>query len=205
VIKRIREITPLNLEVSCTLGDLPNLPGSVALAALGAASTGVNYIKVSLLNIKTQEEAIYLLKCVAKAAREYNSSIKIAVSGFGDADRVGSVNPLMVPLIGYVAEVDVVMLDTGIKDGKNLFDFLKIDQLKAFVNEAHGYGLKSALAGSLRKENLPILCEIGVDIVGVRGAACNNGDRVKGRITREKVQELAQIIRNEEKKVSAGF
>ena len=49
VIKKIREITPPDIEVSCTLGEVPNLPGSVSLAALGAASLGVDYIKVGLL------------------------------------------------------------------------------------------------------------------------------------------------------------
>ncbi len=39
VIRRIRDIVPQRLEVSCTLGDLTNLPGSAALAAFGAAST----------------------------------------------------------------------------------------------------------------------------------------------------------------------
>ncbi|MCJ7559049.1 hypothetical protein MUO79_00325, partial [Candidatus Bathyarchaeota archaeon] len=39
VIKRIRAITPKNIEVSCALGDVPNLPGTISLAALGAATT----------------------------------------------------------------------------------------------------------------------------------------------------------------------
>ena len=30
IIERIREITPKNLEVSCTLGEVPNLPGSIS-------------------------------------------------------------------------------------------------------------------------------------------------------------------------------
>ena len=34
VIKQIKQITPKNLEVSCTLGEVGNLPGSVRLAAL---------------------------------------------------------------------------------------------------------------------------------------------------------------------------
>ena len=43
VIKKIREITPKNIEVSCTLGEVPNLPGSISLAALGAASLASPY------------------------------------------------------------------------------------------------------------------------------------------------------------------
>jgi uncharacterized protein (UPF0264 family) len=33
------------------------------------------------------------------------------------------------------------------------------------------------------------------DIVGFRGAACTNGDRLNGRVTREAVQELADIVK----------
>ena len=61
VIKRIREITPKNIQVSCTLGEVPNLPGSISLAALGAASLGVDYIKVGLYGFKTSQEAICLV------------------------------------------------------------------------------------------------------------------------------------------------
>ena len=61
VIKRIREITPKNIQVSCTLGEVPNLPGSISLAALGAASLGVDYIKVGLYGFKTAQEAVCLL------------------------------------------------------------------------------------------------------------------------------------------------
>jgi uncharacterized protein (UPF0264 family) len=206
VIRRIREVTPKQLEVSCTLGDLPNLPGSVALAALGAASLGVNYIKCSLLGVESSQEAVYLLKMVVKAAKASNSSIKIVAAGFADADRVGSVNPLLIPQIAQQAEVDAAMLDTAVKDGKNLQTFLTLDQLTAFVDAAHGYGLSAALAGSLKKQDLPALCALGTDIVGVRGAACTNGDRVKGIVTKEKVAQLAQIIKNAQKqRVPTGF
>ncbi len=173
---------------------MPNLPGSVALAALGAASTGVNYIKASLYGVKTKEEAVYLIRNVVKAVRDYNSSIMVVVAGFADADRVGSVNPLMVPQIAKEAQADIAMLDTAVKDGKNLLNFLRIDELKWFVDEAHNCGLKAALAGSLRKENLCTLCALGVDIIGVRGAACTGGDRVNGYVTKEKVADLVQIV-----------
>lgn len=202
VIKHIREITPPNLEVSCTLGDLPNLPGSVSLAAYGAASTGVDYIKCSLLGVKTAKEAVYLLQNVVKAVRECNPNAKVAAAGFADAQRVGSINPMLIPKIAHQAGADIAMLDTAIKDGKNLLSWLNTEQLKSFVEETHGYGLIAALAGSLKKEDLSQLFVVGADIVGVRGAACKTGDRVNGHITKEKVAELAKIIHNSQKQQS---
>ena len=199
IIRRIRQVTPANVEVSCTVGEAPNLPGSMALASLGAASTGVDYIKAGLFGLKTAEKAVYLMRNVTQAAKEYNPAINVVVSGYADASRVGTVDPMQVPKIAYEAKADVAMLDTAIKDGKNLFIFLTKPQLSRFVDEAHGYGLKASLAGSLQKENLPEVYALGADIAGVRGAACTLSDRVNGQITREKVQELVEIVKRGEK------
>jgi uncharacterized protein (UPF0264 family) len=178
---------------------MPNLPGSVALAAYGAALTGVNYIKCSMYGLKTREEAIYLLGNVVKAAKDVNPSIKIAAAGFADAERVGSIIPSLIPQIAREAKAGLTMLDTAIKDGKNILEFLNPLQIKSFIDESHHLGLTVALAGSIKKENLQQLCALGPDIIGVRGAACTQGDRVNGHIENEKVAELKQIIRNAQK------
>src|SRR5512137_938850 len=118
VIKRIREITPNTLQVSCTLGEIPNLPGSISLAALGAASLGVNFIKVGLYGL-TSEEAVFLLQNVRKAAKECNAKIKIVATGYADAEKIRAIDPMLIPEIAKKAQVDVAMLDTATKDGKN--------------------------------------------------------------------------------------
>jgi uncharacterized protein (UPF0264 family) len=199
VIKRIRQMAPANIEVSCTLGEMPNLPGSMALAALGAAVTGVDYLKAGLYGLKTPQEAVSLMQNVVKAAKDYNSSIKVVASGYADANRASTVDPLLVPKIAHQTQADIAMLDTAIKDGKNLFTFLTKHQLQNFVEEAHSYGLKAALAGSLLKEDLPVINALGADVVGLRGAACTLSDRVNGRITREKVRELVDAVKGTKK------
>ena len=199
IIRRIRQVTPANIEVSCTLGEAPNRPGSMALASLGAATTGVNYIKAGLYGVRTLEDAVYLMRGVTKAAKEYNPSIKVVASGYADANRISTVNPLLVPEIAHESQADIAMLDTAIKDGKTLFTFLTKPQLECFVDAAHSYGLKAALAGSLQKEDLLAVYALGADIVGLRSAACTLGDRVNGQITREKVQELVEILKHSEK------
>jgi hypothetical protein len=198
VIKRIKEITPKNIKVSCTLGEIPNLPGSISLAALGAASLGVDYIKVGLYGFKTLEEAVFLLQNVNKAAKECNSKIKVVATGYADAERIGALDPMLIPEIASKAQVDLAMIDTAVKDGKNLFNFLTVKQLEKFVDEAHKLGLEAALAGSLRKQDLPLLYGLGADVAGLRGAACTNSDRVSGQITRKLVQELVETIKQAE-------
>ncbi len=198
VIKKIKDITPKKLEVSCTLGEIGNLPGSFSLAAVGAASLGVDYIKVGLFGIKTPKEAIFLLQKVNRAAKECNPNIKVALAGYADAEKIGTIDPLLIPEIANKAQVEVAMLDTSIKDGKNLFDYLTIEQLRKFVNLAHSFGLVTALAGSLRKQDLPVVYGLNADIAGLRGAACTNNNRETGQITRKLVSELVDEVKQAE-------
>jgi len=194
VIRRIREITPRNIELSCTIGDLSNLPGAASLAALGAATTGVDYVKAGLRGVETIEDAVLLMRNISRAAKDYNSDIKIAAVGYADAEKADSVNPMFVPEIAREAEVDIAMIDTTVKDGGNLFTALSMGQLSRFVESSHAHGLKVAFAGSLKKQDLPKIHALGADIVGLRSAACTSGDRVHGRISRDKVRELKEIV-----------
>jgi len=202
VIRSIQQITPKNLKVSCTLGEVGNFPGSVSLAAYGAASLGVDYVKVGLYGIKTADEAVFLLQNVCRAAKECNPKIKVAVAGYADAGKIGAINPLLIPKIARRSKLDVAMVDTLVKDGKNLFDHLTLNQLKEFVDLAHSFGLEAALAGSLRKQDLAKVHGLGADIAGLRGAACTNNNRVTGQITRELVAELVRVMRQAEAKLS---
>ena len=200
VIKSIKGIAPKGVEVSCTVGDLPNLPGSVSLAVLGAAATGVDYVKVGLGKVNAMEDAVFLLRNAVRAAKNYDHSIRVAVTGYADAARIGSVNPLLIPEITAEANADVTMLDTSVKDGKNLFTFLTTAKLEQVVRGAHDKGLLVALAGSLTKEQIPLVHDLEVDIIGLRGAACTNGDRVHGRIVREAVRQIADTVRGFKKR-----
>jgi uncharacterized protein (UPF0264 family) len=202
IIKQIQKVTPPRVEVSCALGDLPNLPGSVSLAALGAATLNVNYVKVGVGGVKTRDEAVFLLKNAVKAVKEYDSSIKVVAAGYADAERVDSINPLWIAEIAVNANADVAMIDTAVKDGKTLLTFLTNQQLKQIVNDSHERGLLVALAGSLKKEQLPTILSLDADIVGLRGAACTNSDRLNGQVTKERVQELVGILKNNQIKAA---
>ena len=198
VIKRVREVTPQGVEVSATVGDVPDLPGTVSLAALGAAVSGVDYVKVGLYGPKTLDRAVYLMGEVCRAVKEYNAGVKVVAAGYADFIRNRCLNPLEIPDIAYKTDVSVAMIDTKIKDGMKLFDFLSGTQLKVFVRKSHERGLMAALAGSLTKEDVLRIREIGADIIGIRGAACECDDRIKGRVQRARVVELAKVVENNE-------
>jgi uncharacterized protein (UPF0264 family) len=132
---------------------------------------------------------------VVKAVKEYNSGLKTIASGYADFRYVGCVNPLELPEVAHKAEADGVLVDVKIKNGKSkLFNFLDDEKLKAFVKKAHDYNLLAALAGSLDKQDIQRVYNLGADIIGVRGAVCAKNDRLAGKLEREKVTEFANII-----------
>ncbi len=196
VIKDIREMTPKDMLVSATVGDVPYKPGTVSLAALGAAVSGANYIKVGLYGTKNYEEALEVMKHVVKTVKDYDNEAIVVASGYADAHRIGAVDPMEIPKVAADAGADLAMVDTAVKDGKTLFDFMDEETISKFNDDIHDYGMKSALAGSIKKDQLLTLHKLGCDVVGIRGAACVGGDRNSGKIHRSAVSELKKMIEN---------
>lgn len=198
VIRRIRKLVPRNIEVSATLGDLPNLPGTASLAALGAAAVGANYVKVGLLGPSSFSDAVFLMGNVVRSVKEWDPSIKVVAAAYADWKRTGTLDPLLIPEIAAKSGSHVAMIDTKLKDGRRLFDFLTSTDLDLFVERSHDRGLSAALAGSLQKADVSILTKLKVDVIGVRTAVCEGLNRVSGRISRWKVRELIDAIKETE-------
>lgn len=189
VIKEIRALVPSTGKVSATIGDVPDLPGTCSLAAFGAAQSGADIVKVGLLGPKSVVRAIFLMKKIVKSVKGCDPEKQVVAAGYADAYRVGAIAPMKIPKVAAEAKADFAMLDTAIKDGKRLFDHLSNSQLRDFVATSHNLGLKAALAGQIKKQDIRTLCNLGVDVIGVRSAVCI-GDRVTGTISRVLVKEL---------------
>lgn len=176
VIKSVKESINSGKPISATIGDFNFKPGTASLAALGAAVAGAEYIKVGLYDVQTEEQALEMLTNITRAVKDYNPDLKVVASGYSDYERINSINPHLLPAIGAKAGVDVVMVDTGIKDGRSTFEFMDEEELTRFTGAIREVGLESALAGTLKFEDLPVLKRIQPDIIGVRGMVCG-GDR----------------------------
>lgn len=176
VIREVKEAVNGRQPISATIGDFNYKPGTASLAALGAAVAGADYIKVGLYDIQTEAQALELLTRITEAVKDYDPTKKVVASGYSDYKRINSISPMLLPAVAAEAGADVVMVDTGVKDGKSTFEFMDEKELTRFAELAHEHGLEVAIAGSLKFEDLPVLERIGPDIIGVRGMVCG-GDR----------------------------
>ena len=176
VIARVRAVVPPERPVSAAIGDLPDLPGTAALAALGAARAGAAYVKVGLWGTSTKDAAVAVLRAVRDAV---DGEAAVIAAAYADAERVphAPLPPGAVVAAARRGGAGGCLLDTAIKDGRGLFEWVTPEALAALVEEAHAAGLEMALAGALRAEDLSVVRSIGADIAGVRSAACRDGRR----------------------------
>jgi uncharacterized protein (UPF0264 family) len=178
VIAAVRASVAAEVPVSAAIGDMPNLPGTAALAALGAARSGAAFVKVGLWGVSAEPEAVALLRAVREAVDDVPGAVVVA-GAYADARRVAPapLAPELLPRVASEAGVAVCLLDTAVKDGLGLLHWIAPDALTSLVDDAHVAGLQVALAGALRAEDLPVVRATGADIAGVRSAACGDGRR----------------------------
>lgn len=192
VISEIRDSVPSDIPVSAAIGDFPYLPGTASLAAYGVLKSGADIIKVGIKGPSDKVEAIDLMEKVVESVGDEIS--KIVVCGYGDYERSETINPLVIPEVAEESGSDIAMLDTAVKDGRPLTDFLGYDELDNFIQKSRSLDLQSALAGSLGFEEVQNLSELNPDILGVRGAVCKNGDRRSGIFTEAPVRKLKRLL-----------
>ncbi len=176
VIRSVKDAIGSKQPVSATIGDFNYKPGTASLAALGAASAGADYIKVGLFDIQTEEQALEMLTNIVRSVKDYDPSKFVVASGYSDYERINSISPMLLPAIGAKAGVDVVMMDTGVKDGRSTFEFMSEEEITEFTKLANEMNLLSAIAGALEFKDLPALRRIQPDVLGIRGMVCG-GDR----------------------------
>lgn len=191
-IKAVAELVGGRVPVSATIGDLDYKPGTASLAALGAAFSGADYIKVGLLGVRSAEQAEDMLKNIVQAVKSYDRRKKVVASAYSDYSRVGSIPPMILPPVAESSGADVVMVDTAIKDGRSTFEFMSEQDLSEFISAGQNLALEVAIAGTIGFKDLDLLKRIDPDIIGVRGIVCG-GDR-KSSIKPELVNELKLAI-----------
>lgn len=177
VIKEVREALDKSIHVSVTLGVAPNQAGTVSLAVYGAAALNATSVKVGFIN-SDYDTALRILDESRNAL--LGSKTKLIAATFADSHLYGGIDPRLVVKLAKESRSDGILIDTLIKDGRNLFDFISEGELRNLVMEAKEDGMSTALSGSLRISNFNELARINPDIVGVRGVVCMSGDRDMG-------------------------
>ncbi len=194
ITRNIHEIAAREFkETSVTTGDMPYLPGTASLAALGAALLRVDYVKIGMLGPKNSEEALNLARSLVKTFQEFKVNSKLIIGGYADYKKFNCVNPLELPKVASEAGVWGILIDVKEKNTNGLFSHLSFKDLENFVEESHNLKLNVALAGSLGREDIPKIIDLRADIMGVRRSVSTSKKGIN-KINRDKVEELVSTI-----------
>lgn len=86
-----------------------------------------------------------------------------------------------------------LLIDTFNKSiGKGLLDYCTIQDIKDLVSACHKNKKEAWIAGSIMLEELPDLWTTGVDVICIRGAACEQ--KGKGRFGEVKAKIVAELV-----------
>lgn len=186
-IREIRARIGSHVLLSSAMGELD--PETVELARAMAAS-GADIVKTALAGIE-RAEALDQLRAVRKFLPKTK---RLVVAAYADAGTHGFFDPRDLPILAHEAGADGILIDTCQKDGLGLFDFIQPNDLRKIVVEARGYGLMTAIAGSLGLEDIPMTKSVLPDWIGFRSAITASGIREEEGVDREKVILLKDIL-----------
>jgi uncharacterized protein (UPF0264 family) len=194
-LRRIRDVVGGRRPVTAALGDALD-EDTIEDHARAYAEAGANLVKVGFAGTRDASRASRLLEAAVRGARAARSGrCGVVAVGYADAGRAASLPPSVLLDVAKAAGVAGVLLDTADKHGPGLLELLSIEALREWVDRARRAGLRVALAGRLGLRDLPMLQDVGADIVGVRGAACDDGRT--GRVTTDRVRALRDLVHGE--------
>lgn len=179
---------------SIAIGEFPGRPGAAALAALGAAHCGPNYLKVAFLGSAMEDEIVLTLEEIQGGLTSFFSPPPRLVA-VAYADTLGGARWSLEDFAKMAKETGAAgcLLDTWEKKGTSLPEILPLEAMRSWIASCHRLQLFCGLSGSLRPAQLPALAALGPDIIGVRSAACG-GDRLRGRVTVDRVSYLKALL-----------
>jgi len=175
VVKQIRDEVPSAHHASVTLGVVPDQIGTVSMAVYAAGTLDATSVKVGFM---VSEYSVALETLLAAKEALVGTQTKLIGSLFADNLLYdGGIDPDLMVKLAKEGQCDGFLIDTLVKDGRNLFDFVPEERLKEMVLEGKELGMSTALSGHLKMGDLDELSRVNPDIVGVRGAVCQKGDR----------------------------
>ena len=176
--------------VSAALGDAAD-EQIIEHDACEYGSVGVGFVKIGFAGITDITHAERYLRAAVRGVQDgVPHPCGVVAVAYADTGGLTSVDPSALVHAAARAGATGVLLDTAHKDGPGLVRLVSPGTLTSWVALAHGAGLTAAVAGKVTADDLPWLFETGADIVGVRGAACEN--ERSSRVNERKVRALAQ-------------
>jgi len=184
--------------VSTNIGEVQSVRASSCQAVLGVAVAGADLIKFGLAE-QSPDAATYLASSIVRTVRTLAPrKRRLFPAVFVDDDMQRFFDPFRHSAeLVKASGADGLLIDTFNKlIGKGLLDYCDISDVRRFAKVMHNLGKEAWIAGSISIEELPSLWATGVDVICVRGAACEESSTPGrfGAVTAAAVRRLTATI-----------
>jgi len=170
-----RDPGPHALAVSAALGEAADWHTDRPIPALPA---GLHYAKLGLAGASSANAGIdHWRRIRQEFARRAPRSLQWVAVAYADWETARAPSPEKIIAAAAEESCAVVLFDTWSKRGKMLFDLVSPPVLAGWIDQIHRAGMEAAIAGGLHIGTLPRVASLRPDIVGIRGAACQGGER----------------------------
>ncbi len=117
----------------------------------------------------------------------------IVPAAYADWQRAGCPTPEAVARLAIKIHAPFLLIDTFIKDGSGLFEWLTIDQLKQLQASLAESNIDLVIAGSLRTSDWAMLTQLHRITIGVRGAVCETQADRSSRLSPTAIAQWLQF------------
>jgi len=181
----VRRVVPASVALSAALGELNEWFGDATPDVAPDAPRGFSFVKAALAGAGPN----WIERWRALRGRLGAPGVRWFVVAYADWRAAEAPSPET--LLDFADEFDGVLFDTWDKSRPAAWT----RELLGVVSEFQGRGVSTAMAGGLAEERLREIPWIRPpDVVAVRGAACEGGDRRRA-VDPARVAELAAIVR----------
>lgn len=134
------------------------------------------------------------------------AGVEAVAVAYADSQAARAADPREIIASAAASGAATLLIDTFDKAGPGIGDLVGLETIADWIAAAARHGLRTAIAGKVRVEDLPALVDAGAAIVGVRSTACG-GQRlaaVEIEQVRHLVSTLADVRRRSRRRVTTG-
>lgn len=180
----VRRVVPASIPLSAALGELNEWNGDAALDVPSDALRGFSFVKLALAGAGPD----WIERWRESRARLDVPGVRWFVVAYVDWRAAGAPSPAT--LLDFADDFDGVLFDTWDKTRPAVWT----GELLGVANEFRWRGASTAMAGGLAADRMREIAPIHhPDVMAVRGAACQGGDR-RLAVDAARVAELAALV-----------
>ena len=156
---------------------------------------GVRFAKIGLTRCADRPDWSILWQDLRRRIEDATAGrTELIAATYADTARAGAPSIAEVFDLSVAVGCQVLLIDTWLKDGRALLEWIDTDTLAALSAQCRDAGMELAVAGSISADDFTALHRAAPAIVAVRGAACRHHQR-EARVEADRVRRLARLTR----------